>query len=63
LDFNDQDRKKKPSKSIWEEEVRAQLNKELAKFSWLTPIAIEILGGKFDPEKLSIRKSCVFLTT
>lgn len=33
-------------------EVRAQLDKELAKFPWLTPIAIEIFGGKFDPEKL-----------
>lgn len=33
-------------------EVRAQLDKELEKFPWLTPIAIEIFGGKFDPEKL-----------
>jgi menaquinone-dependent protoporphyrinogen oxidase len=33
-------------------EVRSQLDKELAKFPWLTPIAIEIFGGKFDPEKL-----------
>jgi menaquinone-dependent protoporphyrinogen oxidase len=33
-------------------EVRAQLDKELAKFPWLRPIAIEIFGGKFDPEKL-----------
>jgi menaquinone-dependent protoporphyrinogen oxidase len=31
---------------------RAQLDKELAKFPWLTPVALEILGGKFDPAKL-----------
>ncbi len=33
-------------------EVRSQLDKELAKFPWFTPISIEIFGGKFDPEKL-----------
>ncbi len=33
-------------------EVREQLDEELAKFPWLTPIAIEIFGGKFDPAKL-----------
>lgn len=33
-------------------EVRLQLDKELAKFPWLTPIDIEIFGGKFDPVKL-----------
>ena len=32
---------------------RAQLGKELAKYAWLKPVAIEILGGKFDPKKLS----------
>jgi menaquinone-dependent protoporphyrinogen oxidase len=31
---------------------RAQLDKELAKFPWLIPVALEIFGGKFDPEKL-----------
>jgi menaquinone-dependent protoporphyrinogen oxidase len=35
------------------QEVRKQLEKELAKFPWLTPEAIEIFGGKFDPEKLT----------
>ncbi len=35
------------------QEVREQLNKELAKFPWLTPAAIEIFGGKFDPQKLT----------
>ncbi|WP_255334351.1 flavodoxin domain-containing protein [Methanosarcina sp. KYL-1] len=33
-------------------EAREQLDEELAKFPWLTPIAIEIFGGKFDPAKL-----------
>jgi menaquinone-dependent protoporphyrinogen oxidase len=33
-------------------DVRAQLDKELAKFSWLTPVALEIFGGKFDPARL-----------
>jgi len=32
---------------------RAQLDKELAKYSWLKPVAVEILGGKFDPKELS----------
>ncbi len=31
---------------------REQLHKELAAFPWLTPIAVEIVGGTFDPEKL-----------
>lgn len=40
-------------------EVRAQLDKELAKFPWLTPIAIEVFGGKFDPEKLRFPDSII----
>ena len=35
------------------QEVREQLEKELAKFPWLMPAAIEIFGGKFDPQKLT----------
>lgn len=35
------------------QEVRKQLDKELAKFPWLTPKAIAIFGGKFDPQKLT----------
>ncbi len=31
---------------------REQLDKELAKFHWLTPRAIEIFGGKIDPARL-----------
>lgn len=42
--FNDEEEE-------WKE-VRAQLDKELAKFPWFRPIAIEIFGGKFDPDKL-----------
>jgi len=34
------------------QEVRTQLDKELAKFPWLTPAAKQIFGGKFDPAKL-----------
>ena len=34
------------------QEVRAQLDKELAKFPWLTPAATQIFGAKFDPTKL-----------
>jgi menaquinone-dependent protoporphyrinogen oxidase len=32
--------------------VRAQLDKELAKYPWLVPVAKEVFGGKFDPAKL-----------
>jgi menaquinone-dependent protoporphyrinogen oxidase len=31
---------------------REQLDKELAKFPWLAPMALEIFGGKFDPTRL-----------
>jgi menaquinone-dependent protoporphyrinogen oxidase len=34
------------------QEVRTQLEKELAKFPWLVPISRAIFGGKFDPTKL-----------
>jgi menaquinone-dependent protoporphyrinogen oxidase len=34
------------------QDSRAQLNKELAKFPWLTPVALEMFGGKYDPAKL-----------
>jgi menaquinone-dependent protoporphyrinogen oxidase len=33
-------------------EVRAQLDKELAKFPWFRPAAVQVFGGKFDPAKL-----------
>jgi menaquinone-dependent protoporphyrinogen oxidase len=30
---------------------RRQLDKELAKYPWLTPVALEVFAGKFDPSK------------
>jgi menaquinone-dependent protoporphyrinogen oxidase len=32
--------------------VHAQLDRELAKYPWLTPVAQELFGGKYDPTKL-----------
>lgn len=34
------------------QEVRKQLDGELAKFPWLRPVAVEVIGGRFDPAKL-----------
>ena len=31
---------------------RAQLDKELAQYPWLTPVALEVFVGKYDPAKL-----------
>lgn len=33
-------------------DARAQLEQELARFPWLTPVALEMFGGKYDPAKL-----------
>ncbi len=33
---------------------RGMLDQQLAKFPWLTPVAIELFGGKYDPAKLRI---------
>lgn len=41
------------------QEVRSELNKELAKFPWLKPAAVEVFGGKFDPAKLRFPWSLV----
>ena len=41
----------KGDENAWQE-VRALFDRELAKFPWLTPISVEIVGGKFDPTKL-----------
>jgi menaquinone-dependent protoporphyrinogen oxidase len=35
------------------QDSRAQLDKELSKYPWLTPVALEMFGGKYDPSKLS----------
>jgi menaquinone-dependent protoporphyrinogen oxidase len=34
------------------QDSRAQLDKELAKFPWFAPDALEIFGGKYDPANL-----------
>jgi menaquinone-dependent protoporphyrinogen oxidase len=34
------------------QDARAQLDKQLARFPWLTPVAIEMFGGVWDPSKL-----------
>ena len=41
------------------QEARAQLDKEMTKFPWLTPAALEIFGGKFDPAKLGFFLSLI----
>jgi len=35
------------------EETRGQLDKVLAGFPWLKPVAVELFGGKFDPTRLT----------
>ena len=35
------------------QEARKQLDQELAKFPWLRPVSIEIVGGKHTPANLS----------
>jgi len=34
------------------QDSRAQLDKELAGFAWLSPVAVALFGGKFDPALL-----------
>ncbi len=33
------------------EEIRGMLDQQLAKYPWLKPISIELIGGKYDPAK------------
>jgi len=33
-------------------EARRQLDKELARLSWLNPVSVKMFGGKFDPSTL-----------
>ena len=33
-------------------DARGQLDKELARFPWFKPVAVELFGGKFDPGSL-----------
>ncbi len=39
--------------------ARAQLDKELLKYSWLAPVAIELFPGKFDPSTLRFPYSLI----
>jgi len=32
--------------------VHTQMDKQLAKYPWLKPVAVELFGGKYDPAKL-----------
>lgn len=32
--------------------IRQQLDADLAKYPWLTPASVEVIGGRFDPAKL-----------
>jgi menaquinone-dependent protoporphyrinogen oxidase len=34
------------------QDSRSQLDKELAQFTWFTPVALEMFGGKYDPARL-----------
>jgi len=34
------------------QDVQSQIDKELAKFPWFVPKAVEVMGGAFDPQKL-----------
>jgi menaquinone-dependent protoporphyrinogen oxidase len=39
--------------------TRQQFDKVLSKFSWLTPVAAELFGGKFDPARLTFPYSLI----
>jgi len=39
--------------------VRAQLDKELAKYPWLSPVSVEMFGGKYDPGKAALPRQSV----
>jgi menaquinone-dependent protoporphyrinogen oxidase len=43
----------RPDEKEWEA-VRAQLDQELARYPWLTPVAFELFGGKYDPATLDL---------
>lgn len=45
------DQKGEVQENVWGE-VRQQIDKELAKFPWLQPARVEVIGGKFDPAHL-----------
>ena len=39
--------------SEWQE-VRKELDRDLARFPWLRPVSVEVIGGKFDPSRLHL---------
>ncbi len=41
----------KGNEAEWSE-VRKEVDKEMAKFPWLKPVAVQVVGGKFDPNHL-----------
>jgi menaquinone-dependent protoporphyrinogen oxidase len=41
--------------------VRAELDQQLAQFPWLTPVAFELFGGKYDPARLRFPDSLLTL--
>jgi menaquinone-dependent protoporphyrinogen oxidase len=41
------------------QEVRQQIDQELAKFPWLKPVSVQLIGGKFDPTKLRLPYSLI----
>lgn len=41
------------------QEARSQLDKELAKYPWLSPAAIKIVGARFDPARLNFPWNCL----
>ncbi len=41
----------KGDEAEWQE-VRKELDGELAKFPWLAPVSVEVIGGRFDPARL-----------
>lgn len=40
-------------------ESRATLDKKLADFPWLTPMAVEVFGGRYDPDSLHFPDSLI----
>lgn len=49
--FASGDDKESQDEKAWQE-VHKQLDQELAKYPWLKPVSLQIIGGKFDPSNL-----------
>jgi menaquinone-dependent protoporphyrinogen oxidase len=49
--YDSGEEKASQDEKVWQE-VRRQLDQELAKFPWLKPVAVEVIGGRFDPARL-----------